>query len=195
MNNKLLGLRIKEARLAREYNQETLASAVGLDKSTISRYERGEIDSPKLPVIEALAIALHTNPAWLIGESQDKTYTPPNSNFELLEPCNLFSTLRPIRKAFGISPEDAAYKIGISKSDYLAIENGRNTDCLTLARIAEFYCCSTDYILAFDGVFGEESKLGFVRGPLMRLHHYFSQLPPEDQEKVICLAQTLAAQQ
>lgn len=191
MDKLLLGRRIKEARIARDYTLDELASAVGLNKSTISRYERGEIESPKLPVIEAIATQLHTNPSWLIGKSDDRTFTPPNSKFSLYSPCSLFAPLRNLRVARGLSLEEAAYKIGISTEDYIAIENGHNTDCITLARIAEFFCCSADFILAFDGVSNEDQHIAFTQDTLFRLHRTFKELSAEDQEKVIKFSQML----
>lgn len=192
MDKKLLGQRIKNARTARGLSLDALASAVGLNKSTISRYERGEIESPKLPVIEAIATKLHTNPAWLIGKSNDKTYTPPSSNFRLYSPSNLFGPIGNLRKARGLTIEEAAYKIGISTADYAAIESGHNTDCITLARIAEFYCCSTDFALSFDGTVNEEYHLRFTEDTLFRLHRVFSQLSPDNQENLISIAGILA---
>lgn len=191
MNKQILGNRIREARNLRGYSLDVLASAVGINKSTLSRYEKGLIENPKLPVIESIGIQLHTNPKWLLGESEDRTYSPMSSRFALRKYNNLFSPIRNLRLASGISIEDAAYKIGISKSDYLAIESGHNTDCITLARIADFYCCSTDFALSYDGVICEEEQLQFSRTTLMRLHHIFYQLTSEDQEKVINYATSL----
>lgn len=71
MDITLLGKRIKEARMARDYTLDDLANAIGLNKSTVSRYERGEIEKPKLPVIESIANELRVNASWLIGKSND----------------------------------------------------------------------------------------------------------------------------
>ena len=155
MNKKQLGNRIHDTRIMRDITLDQLASAVGVNKSTISRYERGEIEAPRLPVIDAIANALCVNPAWLVGKSDDKTFTPSRMDLASYSPCNLFSALRSIRESLGITAADAAFRIGISTDDYLAIENGRDTSCLVLARIATLFCCSTDYILSFDGFLGE----------------------------------------
>lgn len=71
MDKLLLGKRIKEARVDRGYTLDDLASGIGLNKSTVSRYERGEIEKPKLPVIESIANELRVNASWLIGKSSD----------------------------------------------------------------------------------------------------------------------------
>lgn len=155
MDVKLLGNRIKSAREARDLSVDEVASAIGVNKSTISRYERGEIERPKLPVINSLANVLCVNPSWLIGKDENKTFTPNGMDLALFQPCSLFSALKGIRESFGYSANDVAFKIGISEDDYVAIEDGRDTSCLILSRLAVLFCCSTDHILSFDGVMSE----------------------------------------
>ena len=48
-----------------------MADKVGVQNSTILRYEKGAIAKIKLPVIEAIASALHVNPDWLMGEADN----------------------------------------------------------------------------------------------------------------------------
>lgn len=192
MDKELLGKRINEVRKERGYTVEDLAFSIGVHKSTISRYENGGIETPKMPVIESIGNELHVNPAWLIGKSSDKSYTPPNSFFSLYEPCNLFSPLKSMRKSRRLEPDDVAFSIGISEKDYLAIENGCNTDCITLAKIACFYCCSTDYALSFDGVSNESWYSYFLEHTLSRLHKAFGVLSASQQEEVIKYAESLS---
>lgn len=73
MNTELMGLRIKQKRTEENITQDDLAKNLGLNKSTIQRYETGKIKAVKLPVIEAMARMLHVNPAWLIGKSEEET--------------------------------------------------------------------------------------------------------------------------
>ena len=50
---------------------DDVASAVGVAKSTIQRYEHGKIQNIKIPVIHSIAKALDVNPSWIIGKSED----------------------------------------------------------------------------------------------------------------------------
>ncbi len=81
---KLLGERIKAARTVRNLTLDALAEQINIHKSTISRYEQGKIERPKLPVVHAIASALLVNPSWLIGASEDMhvslTATPTADN-------------------------------------------------------------------------------------------------------------------
>lgn len=69
MTNSEIGARIKSKRTELGLTLDDIAGEIGVAKSTIQRYEKGTIDKLKLPVLEAIARALHVNPAWLIGKS------------------------------------------------------------------------------------------------------------------------------
>ena len=79
MDKALLGRRIKEARTLRDYTLDDLARAIGLNKSTVSRYEHGEIEKPKLPVIESIANELRVSASWLVGKSDTMLIPAPLS--------------------------------------------------------------------------------------------------------------------
>lgn len=66
-----IGGKIKYTRELRGFNMVELAAKVGVNKSTIKRYEDGAISNPKLPALNAIAQALNVNPAWLLGKSED----------------------------------------------------------------------------------------------------------------------------
>lgn len=64
-----IGKRIKLARELKGMTQEQLGKEVGMNKSTIQRYETGQVSKIKLPVVESLAKSLSVNPDWLIEKS------------------------------------------------------------------------------------------------------------------------------
>lgn len=70
MNEKTeIGKRIEKSRKALGMTQEELAGTLGLNKSTIQRYESGKIEKIKLPVIEAMANVLGVRPEYLAAKS------------------------------------------------------------------------------------------------------------------------------
>lgn len=73
MNYKIIGDRIKQARNAKGYTQEDIANHIGVNKSTILRYEHGDVKNIKIPILEAIAHFLSVNPAWLAGKSNNST--------------------------------------------------------------------------------------------------------------------------
>ena len=72
MNDELeIGRRIKQSREKADLTQEELGNALGLNKSTIQRYESGKVARIKLPVLEAIAIELGVNPEYLALQTDD----------------------------------------------------------------------------------------------------------------------------
>lgn len=63
----MIGERIKARRKEIRLSVSKLADMLGKDRGTIYRYEKGEIENLPLDVLEPLAAALQTTPAWLMG--------------------------------------------------------------------------------------------------------------------------------
>lgn len=65
-----MGARIAAARRAQNLTQQQVADRIQVTKSTISRYENGEIRRPKFPVLTAIAEVLGVSPIWILkGEN------------------------------------------------------------------------------------------------------------------------------
>ena len=62
-----MGKKIKELRLAKGMTLEQVATIVGVGKSTVRKWETGMIANMKRDKIQALATALGTTPAYLMG--------------------------------------------------------------------------------------------------------------------------------
>lgn len=71
---KQIGARIKERRKELGISMETLGNALGVNKSTIQRYEARGIDSKKNYILISIADALDTTVEWLTGLSYDRNY-------------------------------------------------------------------------------------------------------------------------
>lgn len=72
-----IGKRIKYARELKDITQEQLGNEIGLNKSTIQRYETGQVSKIKIPVLESIAKSLNVKPEWLALKSDDIS-TPQN---------------------------------------------------------------------------------------------------------------------
>lgn len=70
-NNKLIGNRIRLRREQLNLTQEELGAHLSLNKSTINRYESGEVKKIKLPILHALAKFLDVDPNWLALKTDD----------------------------------------------------------------------------------------------------------------------------
>ena len=62
-----VGARLKQARELRHITLEETGKKVDVHKSTVLRWENGETEKIKLPIIETLASYYNVNPMWLMG--------------------------------------------------------------------------------------------------------------------------------
>ena len=82
-----IGNRIEKSRKTVGMTQEELANTLGLNKSTIQRYESGKIEKIKLPIIEAMANALGVRPEYLAAKSdtsENNIEVLPNSKVHMI---------------------------------------------------------------------------------------------------------------
>ena len=62
-----IGERIKQRRKEMRMSADRLAEILGKDRSTIYRYEKGDIENMPLDILEPIAKALDTTPQYLMG--------------------------------------------------------------------------------------------------------------------------------
>ena len=90
-----IGQRIRQLRLERGLSQEELGAKIGVQKAAINKYEAGTVVNLKPSVIEGLAHALHTTPAFLMGW-EDPFAGLPRSEVEMLRISPKVTAMRPI---------------------------------------------------------------------------------------------------
>lgn len=71
-----MGRRMRARRKELDITQEQVAAACCITKSTVSRYEKGVIEHPHRPTVEAIANVLHVQPAWLYAQTDNFTAAP-----------------------------------------------------------------------------------------------------------------------
>lgn len=62
-----VGKRIKQRRKELKISADELGKRLGKDRSTIFRYENGDIEKLPIDILEPIAQALHTTPQHLMG--------------------------------------------------------------------------------------------------------------------------------
>ena len=72
---KQVGERVKERRIELGLSMPELGKRIGVNKSTIQRYEADGVDPKRTMIINGLAEALLTTPEWLTGLSDEKEYS------------------------------------------------------------------------------------------------------------------------
>lgn len=85
-----VGQRIKQRRKELGYNADFLAKHLNVSRSTVFRYEKGDIEKLPTEILEKLAKILNTTPGFLMGWETDETI---DANL-----ISIFNKLEPIRK-------------------------------------------------------------------------------------------------
>lgn len=75
-----IGQKIKSLRVYNGLTQEELGKKIGVTKATINKYETGVVINLKRPIIEELAQALCTSPAYLMGWTDNSIIAAENVN-------------------------------------------------------------------------------------------------------------------
>lgn len=96
-----VGQRIKQRRKELRISADELGAALGKDRSTIYRYEKGDIEKLPLDILEPIAKALKTTPQYLMGWEQvqkknnvlSDIVLKLNEDMELLEMVEALSNL------------------------------------------------------------------------------------------------------
>ena len=70
----VIGKRIKQRRKELGMSADKLGEMLGKDRSTIYRYEKGDIENMPLDVLEPIARALNTTPQYLMGWVDEETH-------------------------------------------------------------------------------------------------------------------------
>lgn len=68
-NHKLIGKGLYIARNNKDITLEAAGNKIGVNKSTIQRWENGNVEKFKIPLIEILAEFYDVNPQWLMGHN------------------------------------------------------------------------------------------------------------------------------
>lgn len=134
MNTIEIGNRIKKAREKKGLTQGELGDRLGLNKSTIQRYETGKILRIKLPVLESIALELGVSPEYLALKTDvpecNNNGTFIESNVTILPQKNvrMIPVYESVSAGFGAYADD--YVVGYMPLYILNEEEAENTMCI-----------------------------------------------------------------
>ena len=80
MNDMSMNEKIRYLRKLNGLTLEEVGSAVGVGKSTVRKWENGDIENMRRDKIASLAAALHTTPAYLMGWEEDESAASSSPN-------------------------------------------------------------------------------------------------------------------
>lgn len=136
VTSKELGRRINERRKEIGLTLQEVADKVHVENSTISRYERGEIISPKLPVVESIANALCVTPGYLLDKPD--LYLSPDQQGEMWSVFSSASQKSNLSIPFAIVQLKIEHDFS-SKLQAKSLGNARMYDILAVAKYMGVY--------------------------------------------------------
>lgn len=124
-----IGERIKQRRKELGYNADFLANKLGVSRSTIFRYEKGDIEKVPVETISVLAKILKTTPEYLMGWSQKNEHSRTSKNI-----------IKQKRKELGLTKQELATSLDVNETQITRWENGlvndmRRDKILTLSEV------------------------------------------------------------
>lgn len=128
MRAKIIGLLLRDARLAAGKSMKELGEVIGVSSGTISAIEGG-MNSPSLPELELLAFFLGTPitnfwTAEIVSQNAHPTQSLERESFLGLRHRSIGAMLRQARNERNMSQKELGQRTGISSSRIRRYENG-----------------------------------------------------------------------
>ena len=130
-----VGERIRERRKELNVSVDELAKRLNKNRTTVYRYEKGDIENLPIDILDPLAKALETTPAYLMGWD-----TKPNK-----DDATVGKLLKLMRTQQNMTVKEYSKEIGISSDDLREYESGERYIPLSVIKtIAEYYRLSME---------------------------------------------------
>lgn len=170
-----IGEKIKLRRKELNMSADDLAQCVGKDRSTIFRYENGDIDNMSISLLQPIAEALDVSVGYLLGLEENKNSAITN---DIVKKSQLGTKIKKARKAKGLTQDDLGNMLGLKKSAIAKYECGRvvNLKQETIKKLCDILDLSPDdLILDHDDTLKKEDEekntpQGDVLDVILRLH-------------------------
>lgn len=127
METTVTGKRIKELRKKHKLTQSQLGEIIGVQKSAVAKYERGEIVNLKRETISKLSNYFNVKPSFLMGiddENTDMRFFQPKDSEAFC--THVGNRLKLLRKRNGYSQEELAKLLNVDLTTIKNLENGVN---------------------------------------------------------------------
>lgn len=138
-----VGKRIKERRQELNMSVDELARRLNKNRTTIYRYEKGDIENLPIDILEPLAKALDTTPAYLMGWNKEDERTISN-----IDEVTMGDVFKALRLGNNLSIQEFASEIGLSANDINKYETGESQIPVNIINlVADFFGISISEII------------------------------------------------
>lgn len=171
-----IGKRIKDRRNELNISVDELAKRLNKNRTTVYRYEKGDIENLPIDILDPLAKALETTPAYLMGWD-DK----PNK-----DTATVGELLKMMRINRDMTVEEYSKEIGISAEDLRLYESGEKYIPLSAIRtIADYYRLSMESFRAGNPEVSKEGNVRLERFRVWAENFGDLELTDEEHDKII----------
>lgn len=171
-----IGKRIKERRKELNISVDELAQRLNKNRTTVYRYEKGDIENLPIDILDPLAKALETTPAYLMGWDDR-----PNK-----DAATVGELLRMMRNNRNMTIEEYSREIGISADDLRLYESGEKYIPLSVIRtIADYYRLSMESFRAGNPEVSKEGNVRLERFRVWAENFGNLELTDEEHDKII----------
>lgn len=140
--------KIKLLRQKNGLSFQQLADKTGMSKSTLQRYESGDIANIPLSRVQTLAKALHTTPEYLMGWDEIDIDHSLSEELRRLTGSNI----KRLRESKDFTQEDLARRIGVQSSEIPKYESGISSVPIDVVRrLSSVLDCQIQDIIGNDG--------------------------------------------
>lgn len=153
-----IGKKINMRRMALKISAEELGKKIGKDRSTIYRYEKGDIEHLPLDILEPISKALETTPAYLMGleskveESPFETANKLSEIFPDQESSVIQEIIKARRNELGLSVREVAQALNVAPSTISRYESSdiQNMGIDKIEALAKVLRCSPGYLMGWE---------------------------------------------
>lgn len=171
-----IGQKIKELRKKQNMSVEELANKLGKNRTTVYRYEKGDIGNLPIDVLEPLAKALNTTPAYLMGWEEELNK----------DTVTIGELLKLMRTQRHMSIEEYSREIGVPPNDLRMYESGEKYIPLSVIRaIAEYYRISLESFRAGNPAVSEEGNIRLERFKVWAENFGDLEFTDEEHDKIV----------
>ena len=171
-----VGKQIKKRRLELNMSVDELAKQLNKNRTTIYRYEKGDIENLPIDILGPLAEALDTTPAYLMGWDNK-----PNK-----DAVGVGELLKIMRLNRNMTIEEYSREIGISADDLRMYESGEKYIPLSVIHtIAEYYRISMESIRAGNPGTNKEGNIRLERFKTWAENFGDLELTDEEHDKIV----------
>ena len=171
-----VGKRIKERRKELDMPVDALAKRLNKNRTTVYRYEKGDIENLPIDILGPLAEALDTTPAYLMGWD-----SKPNR-----DTATVGELLKLMRIQRNMTIEEYSKEIGVSADDLRMYESGEKYMPLSVIHtIAEYYRISMESIRAGNPGASKEGNIRLERFKTWAENFGDLELTDEEHDKIV----------